>query len=224
MTHADDRDEGAAAARLADVHMRVTRDELAAIDANARLAGMSRTEFFVQCCARDRKTFELATVPGRDGPGASRAQGEEDPSPVLSRAKKDKQMLVRLSRADKLRIAGRARRAGKSMSEFVVRSALSDEVAFVEACDRAELARLYSELRRQGTNLNQIAAKINRIASVAWREDVSGELVSRLVREVTEDNEGTRACVNDAIRAVRRALVSTVEAEADAERRRNGDA
>ena len=206
--------------RSADVHLRVTEEELATIDANARLAGMSRTEFFVECCALDRKTFELAAVPGKvDDDGRDEGQRRE-PERVPGGRTKD--FHLRFSEAERLRIRGRAKRAGKSMNEFIVASALSDDVTFVEACDRAALAGLHSELGRQGANLNQIAAKINRIASIAWREDVSGELVSRLVREVTEDNERTRACVNDALRAVRRALIASVGA--DSGRDGNGDA
>ena len=192
----------------------VSADDLATIDANARLAGMSRSEFVAECCARDRKTFELAAIPGKTDEDAAARDGGTWPS-----ERKTARLSVKLTGAEKLRIAGRARRAGKSMSRFVVASALSDDVTFVEACDRAALAGLYSELGRQGANLNQIAAKIGRIASIAWREDVSGELISRLVREVTEDNERTRVCVNDALRAVRRALVASAGAGGEEEGR-----
>ena len=64
---------------------------------------------------------------------------------------------------------------------------------------REELRKLFVELRAQGRNLNQIAAAANRIASVAWRDDVDAGLIDQLTTDLREDNERTRAAINDAV-------------------------
>ena len=178
------------------IEIRVTPGEREAIRSAARLAGMSVSEFVVERCARGRETFDL-----RQLPGWSDGAAEAVPSSKGKRAKgKTEHLSARCTPVEMERIRDGAAKANLTLSDFIVESALGRDVTVISWGGEEDLAKSYWELRRQGSNLNQISHRMNRLASIAWRDDVSGELIDQLVRELQEDNERTRALINDAVK------------------------
>jgi uncharacterized protein (DUF1778 family) len=79
-------------------------------------------------------------------------------------AKKSEQLTVRVTPREKREIERRAEAAGRSVSRFLVESALEgEEVTSSEEREELleELRKLYRELRSTGGNLNQVARRLN---------------------------------------------------------------
>lgn len=68
---------------------------------------------------------------------------------------------VRLSAAERDALRRRAELAGVTVSEYVRRRALSDGDRAVVYVDESELKKLFVQLRRVGSNLNQCARELN---------------------------------------------------------------
>lgn len=68
---------------------------------------------------------------------------------------------VRLSAAERDALRRRAELAGVTVSEYVRRRALSDSDRAVVYVDESELKKLFVQLRRVGSNLNQCARELN---------------------------------------------------------------
>ena len=68
---------------------------------------------------------------------------------------------VRLSVAERDALRRRAELAGVTVSEYVRRRALSDGDRAVVYVDESELKKLFVQLRRAGSNLNQCARELN---------------------------------------------------------------
>lgn len=68
---------------------------------------------------------------------------------------------VRLSAAERDALRRRAELAGVTVSEYVRRRALSDDDRTVVYVDESELKKLFVQLRRVGSNLNQCARELN---------------------------------------------------------------
>lgn len=68
---------------------------------------------------------------------------------------------VRLSAAERDALRRRAELAGVTVSEYVRRRALSDGDRTVVYVDESELKKLFVQLRRVGSNLNQCARELN---------------------------------------------------------------
>ena len=175
------------------ITVRATDEEIASIKAAARLAGVSMTAYIVQRCAYNN-TFSLSVLPGKEV--EPRKKGSE-----ANPKSKNARLHIRCTDEEKNEIAGRAEECGMTLSDYVASCAMGVRPRVIDGLKPDELSPVLAELRKQGVNLNQIAHKVNRLASVAWREDVSGELIDQLTREITEDNKTTRALVNDALKA-----------------------
>lgn len=104
------------------------------------------------------------------------------------------QVHLRLTESDAARMRERAAAAGMSLSAYIRRAALSGEEP-APVADARELRPLYAELRRCGSNVNQIARAIN-----TYGVDVAGDDVVASTLAALE-----RACdaVTDAMHAAR---------------------
>lgn len=175
------------------ITVRATEDEIASIKAAARLAGVSMTAYIVQRCAYNN-TFSLSVLPGEEAKSRKK-ESERNPK------SKNAQLHIRCTEEEKIEIAGRAEECGMTLGNYVVSCAMGAAPRVIDGLKPDELSPVLTELRKQGVNLNQITRRVNRLASIAWREDVSGELIDQLTREITEDNKTTRTLVNDALKA-----------------------
>lgn len=193
-------------ARRRDKHIsvRVSQDEYETLRARANVAGLTLSNYILTCCVDEDPRFHVARLPGSKrslGDGrrgeSARASSVERPSALSA---KTERVDVRCTPEEKGRLQETASSLGLTLTDFVIASSLNGGVTVVNWDGGDEIKKVVGELGKQGGNLNQIAMKINRIASIAWREDVDGDLIERLIREVTEDNERTRALINDAVR------------------------
>lgn len=76
--------------------------------------------------------------------------------------RRDAQVHLRLTAADAERMRDRAAAAGMSLSAYIRSAALGDGAPTPSpAADARELRPLYGELRRCGSNVNQIARALN---------------------------------------------------------------
>lgn len=208
--------------RTIQVNIRVSEDELSRIDANAKMAGMSRSAYIIACAADEEKKFtvpsRLLGVPKpkkRSGyyPDESATWIYEDRHPGAPRKSFDgglrsESLSMRVSKFEKRTIERRSEQDGLSVTDYMMKKAVYTEDDIVPF-DRDAYMRTFSELQAQGRNLNQIAAALNRIASIAWRDDVDGELIDSLVRDVLDDNARTRSGINDALSSIRDAAAGS---------------
>lgn len=70
--------------------------------------------------------------------------------------RRDTTLTIRLTKAEKERIERNAKRAGRSITDYLVLLSLETPIHVAE-----DVKALLIELKRIGNNLNQIAAKIN---------------------------------------------------------------
>ena len=68
---------------------------------------------------------------------------------------------IRLTAGEREAIRLRASQAGLSVSEYIRASALRDDSRPVIRTDAAALKKIYADLRRAGSNLNQCARELN---------------------------------------------------------------
>lgn len=200
--------------------LRMTESERDAIDMQARMGGMSRNEFIVQRAAYNRANFKISDAHlaeiarlqfGRsdDGQGESEAHIDHR-RPGEKRATRTHRFYFRANRDERDMLRRKSAEAGLSMTEYVLLNTVYRPAENMPALNRGELRAIAVELRAQGRNLNQIARTANGIASLAAREDeLDASLVDELVRRLLEDNERTRALLNDALSAVSKALADT---------------
>lgn len=73
----------------------------------------------------------------------------------------DNRLFVRLSKEEKAVIANRARKLDLSMSEYVRRCALRNDSRPVVEVDASMLRQIHANLKRAGSNLNQISRWLN---------------------------------------------------------------
>lgn len=202
------------------VFLRMTPYERDLIDFHARMLGMNRSEYVVQTSAFGKREFtlDLDTAPRakrlygvhhHDGPAIGYLPQSESGKPRKAEDNRvrSKGISLRVSPYEKESLRKYADMMNLTLTDYLLYCGLygselrkPSESRFVAARD--ELRKLWIELRAQGRNLNQIAAAANRIASVAWRDDVDAGLVDQLVGELLEDNRRTRAAINDAARHV----------------------
>ena len=78
----------------------------------------------------------------------------------MAKEKKETQIHLRISERDAALMRERAQAAGLGLSAYVRRCALSGG-APAPAADARELRPIYTELRRCGNNINQIARTVN---------------------------------------------------------------
>lgn len=209
------------------VFLRMTPYERDLIDLHARMLGMNRSEYVVQSAAFGKREFTLNpdavpketrhyVIHHHDNPAIGylpQSKGGK-PRKAEDNRVRSEGVSLRVSPYEKETVKRYAKAMNMTLTDYLLwcglygsdlRNACGSR--FVAARD--ELRKLWIELRAQGRNLNQIAAAANRIASVAWRDDVDGGLIDQLARELLEDNRSTRAAVNDAIRRVSDAVDAT---------------
>ena len=208
--------------KSAGVFLRMTPQQRDLIDLFASQAGMTRSEYVVQCCAYRQNSFLLdarhvidAVAPivriRNDGgpPAELDLPCTAPPRRAADNEVRDRRLELRISPYEKETIRSEAQRLHITMTEFVLMCCVYRPTPDHPVLNKDEVRKVYAELRAQGRNLNQIAAAANRIASVAWRDDIDAGMVDRLCAELTEDNERTRAAVNDALRAAGEAMRAT---------------
>jgi len=104
--------------------------------------------------------------------------------------KRSETLTVRLTKAERDRIAAQAARAGLSLTEYIL--ALSRDTPILVPPNLTPLLR---ELKRIGNNLNQIAARVNSgVAYVPNLKDVieGQRRICQLLQEMTEDTSWRR--------------------------------
>lgn len=200
------------------LHVSLLRYERDLIDFHARMLGMSRSQYIVQTAAFGKRNFSLDldaapeeikrkyNVYHADNPAAGYMPSSEGNKPRKAEDSRVRSegIFIRVSPYEKETLKRYARETNLSLTDYLLFCGLyaselrkSEQSRFVGA--REELRKLFVELRAQGRNLNQIAAAANRIASVAWRDDVDAGLIDQLATDLREDNERTRAAINDAV-------------------------
>lgn len=191
------------------------------IDFHAQMLHMNRSQYIVQTAAYGRRNFslDLDAVPAEikrqynvyhtDNPAAGYMPPPEGTKPRKAEDNKvrSERISLRVSPYEKETLKRYAEKMNLSLTDYLLFCGLyaselrkPDQSRFVGA--REELRKLFVELRAQGRNLNQIAAAANRLVSVAWRDDVDAGLIDQLAAELREDNERTRAAINDAVKRV----------------------
>ena len=106
----------------------------------------------------------------------------------------------------------RAHLCRTTLTRYILAKAVYEQNGFGTtdiSVSRDELRQICDELRRQGANLNQIARGVNVLNQLQQRDDVDGEIIDHLMRNIKEDNEQTRALINDALTRVYDALALT---------------
>ena len=100
--------------------------------------------------------------------------------------KRNVTLTIRVTDAEKASISSNARRARMSLTDYIL--ALNRQVTI---CPPPDLAPVLTELKRIGTNINQVAMKVNSgVAYVPGLDQVAenqNALVS-LLRRMTEDD------------------------------------
>ncbi len=103
----------------------------------------------------------------------------------------------------------KARLCRTTMTRYILAKAVYEDNGFGAtdiSVSKDELKQIRDELRRQGGNLNQISRGMNVLNQLQQRDDVDGEVIDHLMRNIQEDNEQTRALINDALTRVYNAL------------------
>jgi len=101
----------------------------------------------------------------------------------MARAKQYRKMILARATVDEhQRVVTRAKTAGLSVSRFLIECALTVEVASSE--DRSQRERALREIRRVGSNVNQIAHQVNMQSGTVDHAEVQRTLIA--VREVLE--------------------------------------
>ena len=181
-------------------NFRLSEDDYETLRSKASIAGMSMSEFVIETCVRGRQAFEVSRLPGADADDATGVSGGHGLGPARTES-----LHIKLTEDEKRFIAESARRAGLTMTRFVVETCVRGRIEFIGDPD---FFRSYmTELNRQGVNLNQIAVKVNALSQIAWREDVDAGKIDELVRDLVADNERTRPLLNDALRETRRLML-----------------
>ena len=94
-------------------------------------------------------------------------------------------LTIRVTKAEKASVAANAKRARMSLTDYIL--ALNEQVAI---CPPPDLAPLLVELKRIGTNINQVAAKVNSgVTYVPSLEQVAENqnTIIRLMSKTLED-------------------------------------
>lgn len=198
------------------LHISMTPYERDLIDYRAKLVGLPRSQYIVKTAAYGNLSFVL---PLKDSKTKTPYQNQihhsdsavletynyvdsRKPRKAADNELRNLELKIRLSPYEKETIQNAAKRNGVSVTEYLLGCSVYRPPSNQPMFQREELIKVYRELRAQGRNLNQIAAAANSIASVAWREDVDGSVIDQACETLLEDNERTRAHINDANKEV----------------------
>ena len=92
---------------------------------------------------------------------------------------KDKAILVRVSEEDRNVLIQRAANAGVSVSDLVRLALVYSDRLMVRTIDISPLRKLYFELTKQGTNLNQFMKFLNTYGGDAYNKSAAKQLIER---------------------------------------------
>lgn len=195
--------------KTARKNIRLTEEEARLIEERARRLGVSQADLIAETCARstteelERKLElhrECAPESSESAPRrARRPTGGEQ---------RTRRLFVRVTPSEDERLRARASAAGVSLSDYVVGCALREDwrpTVVPEGFD-ARLLDCERELKRQGGNLNQMTRALHSLSALAWLPDAPVGRIDKVLRELDQDNERTRADLNDAIRAAGRLI------------------
>ena len=93
-------------------------------------------------------------------------------------------LTIRVTKAEKASVAANAKRARMNLTDYIL--ALNEQVTI---CPPPDLAPMLVELKRIGTNINQVAAKVNSgVTYVPGLEQVAEnqDTIIRLMSQLTE--------------------------------------
>lgn len=103
----------------------------------------------------------------------------------------------------------RAHLCKTTLTKYILAKAVYEDNGFGStdiSVSKQELKQVRNELRRQGANLNQISRGVNILSQIQQRDDVDAEIIETLTRNLIEDNQQTRALINNALIRVTKAL------------------
>lgn len=180
------------------IEVRVSKEEAQEIRDRARLASLTLTEYIVRRCALDEIHFKIDRLPGVEANRGDAERLEGDDHGRHAGAKTEI-IQARCTKDERERIENNARQAKLKRSDYLIASALGNIFRPIVWDGVDDLRAVYSELRAQGRNLNQISYGINWLKAIAWIDDIDANLLNELLRGIVEDNERTRALINDAI-------------------------
>lgn len=205
----------------------MTPGELELIDMFARINDMTRSKYIVkQAAYADHKyVVDLRTIPAAflpehikveygiyhdDDPDLPQSEGTK-PRKAKDGKRRSENICIRVSPYEKEKLKEFAQQHRMSLSDYLVYSGLYGSELYNEKQSRfilatEELQNILVELRKQGVNLNQIAKSVNGLRALTWEGDFDANLIEILTRGLIEDNERTRAAINDAIHAVVEAM------------------
>lgn len=195
-------------ARDVRLTIHVTADELERIDAAARTAGLSRTQYIVERAANSQLKF---TVPD-DLLDTLKKRRENKlagaPMKTHDSGLRGERLGIHVSRYESNVIKRRAERDGLNITEYLLKKGVYTDEGIVPFDKELYIETIY-ELRAQARNINQINAALDRIEPMAWLSGVDGDLIDELVREMREDNVRTRAGITDAYHALQQAALAS---------------
>jgi hypothetical protein len=114
---------------------------------------------------------------------------------------------MNMTRAEKRQLREYAYGLGMSMTNFVLARCVYNVPDLQPVLEYEQVNELYIELKREGTNLNQIAAAINTMAKIMRNNDYEIEEVAELAESVMHDMPEMQKHLFAAQDAVEAALV-----------------
>lgn len=143
------------------LEIRLSEDELNALNANAAAQGMSRGRFIVLHCVEELDEFALLKERINKMNERLVVRSIRNTKAVTSDSKKNTERInMRVSKIEKEALKQLAAQYDKSVTDYLIWKALSGDTAIYVA-DTQPLQATLLELKRQGNNVNQIAAALN---------------------------------------------------------------
>lgn len=159
------------------VSIRLTKEEIGALKAKARLAGTTVTNFIRETAVYGKHEFTLAKLPGGE-----RMDVKEALEGLLDTEHRTVQKHFNVTPYEDTFIRTGARKAGMTQSRFMVDRILHTPMYYIGDPDFFQ--KYFYELNKQGVNLNQLAAAANTLLLLQDMPDVSHERRRELVEQI----------------------------------------
>ena len=121
---------------------------------------------------------------------------------------RDKQLVIRITPNEHSAIKNAAMANGLSITDYVLNRCLYISL-MPELPPNKELRAIATELTRQGTNLNQLAAAANRLVKVVYRNEATALEIGELVNNLQEIKRQFIPEISKAIEKCRKLLSVT---------------
>ena len=143
----------------------LTSEEFEAFSALAEKAGMTKAELIRYALVhRSESLDDLVLSKNDDGRRSTKLQPSAD-----SYEKRSKVIYVKVTDGEHEAIRKQADALGTTVSAYARRVMLTGKIEMID-CDMSQLAKIYRELYREGTNLNQLMHFVNAQGLPAYNE------------------------------------------------------